>query len=275
MTIVARPQKPSNTAAAELLERYRPLIYSTAKKWARRDGMAIEDLVQEVSLALWQYHQEHPDAPGAHLKGVAHDAAREALRRGSSVDRPLSRKRLRIWKMVSLEVLMEDEAGWDAVEGSLIRRRRYGELPFPTEELALARVLYSELRDRLTPRQREVLALLLQRYTLAEVARALGLCPSRTHRLIQVIRCNLQLLCAAPLPPPPPDPEWATVKEAAEVLGLSRRSTTRLCREGKIPGARRVERPDRRGMQWLIPRPVGLSPKTEQPAQETVQGRFF
>lgn len=57
-------------------------------------------------------------------------------------------------------------------------------------------------------------------------------------------------------PLPDRDTGWATAAEAAGELDLSRVRVISLCRQGKIVGAQRVERPDRRGTRWLIPRPV-------------------
>jgi excisionase family DNA binding protein len=163
------------------------------------------------------------------------------------VDRPLPRGRERTWQVVSLDLLMEDQAGWDAIEGSLIRRRHHGELPSPTEEVALARIMLQALRDRLTPRQRQVLELRLQGYTREEIGARLGLGQTRVNTIITIIRRRAQPLWEEE-PVPAPEPAFATTDELARELHLSRVHVIRLCRQGKVPGARRV------GKRWLIPR---------------------
>ncbi len=244
------PVQAAGDGAAARLEAFLPLIRATSRRWARRlgrDGALAEDLAQEATLALWRVLRERPDTPASYLKDVADHAARDALERGRSVDRPLPRERQRTWQVVSLDLLMEDEAGWDAIEGSLIRRRHHGELPNPTEEVAIASVLYREIRDRLTPRQREVLELRLQGYTREEIGARLGLGQTRVNTIITIIRHKAQPLWEEE-PTPASEPAFITTGELAQELHLSRVHAIRLCRQGKVPGARRV------GKRWLIPR---------------------
>ena len=163
------------------------------------------------------------------------------------MDRPLPRERQRTWQVVSLDLLTEDEAGWDAIEGSLVRRRHQGELPSPTEEVALASILYRDLRDRLTLRQRGVLELRLQGYTREEIGARLGLGQTRVNTIITIIRHKARPLWEEE-PALAPEPAFITTDELAQKLHLSRVHAIRLCRQGKIPGARRV------GKRWLIPR---------------------
>ena len=247
------PVQAAGDGAAARLEAFLPLIRATGRRWARQlgwDGALAQDLAQEATLALWRVLREHPDAPAGYLKDIADHAARDALRRGKSVDRPLPRDRERSWRVVSLDVLIEDEPGWDAIEGNLIRRRRHGELPSPTEEVATARIMLQDLRERLTPRQREVLELRLQGYTREEIGARLGLGQTRVNTIITVIRDRARPLWEEE-PAPAPEPAFITTDELARELHLSRVHAIRLCRQGKVPGARRV------GKRWLIPRLAG------------------
>ena len=86
MATITRPQEEVNTAVEDLLERYRPLIQGTAKRWARYHPDRWEDLQQEITLALWQVLHKRPDAPINYLVPVADNAASKYLSRGTSID---------------------------------------------------------------------------------------------------------------------------------------------------------------------------------------------
>ena len=224
--------------AAARLEAFLPLIRATGRRWARRigrDGADAEDLAQEAALALWHVLRERPDAPASYLKDAADHGVRDALARGKSVDRPLPRERQRTWRLVSLDALMEDEPGWESIEGSLIRRRRHGELPSPTEEVVTARIMLRELRERLTRRQREVLELRLQGYTREEIGARLGLGQTRVNTILLIIQKKAWHLWEEE-PIPAPEPIFATAHELARELNYSHVQVCRLCREGKVPG---------------------------------------
>ncbi|MBU2008719.1 MAG: sigma-70 family RNA polymerase sigma factor [Chloroflexi bacterium] len=249
-TILTRsPVQAAADSAAARLEAFLPLTRAVARRWARRmgwDGTRAEDLAQEAALALWRVLQERPDAPAAYLKDVADHAARDALERGKSVDRPLPRERARTWQVISLDLLMENEGGPDTIEEALARRKRRGELPSPTEEVATARIMLRELRERLTPRQGQVMELRLQGYTREEIGARLGLGQTRVNTIITIIQKK-----AGPLwqeePVPASKPVFMTASELAREMKYSHVQACRLCREGKIPGARRA------GKRWLIP----------------------
>lgn len=236
-----------------------PLVVATALRWAHRHRRDAEDLGQEILLALWRCLRDRPDLPVTYLAQVAEHAPRDALRREKSVDKALAHdgRRREAQQLASLEALMEDEVGWQELEFRLARRPRRVGVPRPTEELALARLVVAQLRARLTPRQRQVLGLRLRGYSGLEIMRRLGLAStSNVPRMMGVIRRQFRELWEDSLPLPDHDTGWATTGEAAGELNLSRVRVISLCREGKIVGAQRVERSDRRGMRWLIPRPV-------------------
>jgi excisionase family DNA binding protein len=142
---------------------------------------------------------------------------------------------------------MEDEPGWESIEGSLIRRRHYGELPSPTEEVAIARIMLRELWECLTRRQQEVLELRLQGYTREEIGAKLRLGQTRVNTILLIIQKKARPLWEEE-PIPASEPAFITTRELAQKLHVSRVHAIRLCRQGKIPGARRV------GKGWLIPR---------------------
>ena len=250
-TILTQPSVlAAGNGAAARLEAFLPLINATGRRWARRlawGGAEAEDLAQEAALALWRVLQERPDAPAAYLKSVADHGVRDALALGKSVDRLLPRERERAWQVVSLDLLMEDEAGWQTIEGSIIRRRRHGELPSPTEEVATARIMLQDLRDCLTSRQRQVLELRLQGYTREEIGERLGLGQTRVNTILLIIQKKARPLWEEE-PPPAAEPVFITARELARELKYSHVQVCRLCREGKVSGARRA------GKRWLIPR---------------------
>ena len=189
MTTVTLP--PGTVAATERLQELRSLTRRTGRRWARRldlDRGDAQDLAQEAAIGLWQGLLERPDAPMTYLKDVARHAVRDALKRGKSVDRPLHMGRTRAIHINSLEAMMEDEEDWDNVEAAVIRHRHRGELPKPTEEAALAGVLYQDLRDLLTQRQRQVLELRLQDYRWVEIGDELGISITRVKQIIACIR---------------------------------------------------------------------------------------
>jgi len=247
MTTTLSPQPPvqaGDDGVAARLEAFMPLARAVGHRWARRDDK--EDLAQEAALALWRILRERPDAPASFLQIVADHAARDALRRGKSVDRPLPGERERTWGVVSLDTLMKNETGWGAIEGSLIRRRRHGELANPTEEMALAWMLYDDLWDRLTSRQRQVLELRLQGYTRKGIEAKLGLCHSRVNIIITIIQDKARSLWEER-----PGPAYATVTEAAHELGMDRKTIKYYCQRGML------EAVCEHGI-WLICRPLRL-----------------
>jgi DNA-directed RNA polymerase specialized sigma24 family protein len=230
-----------------------PLARAVGHRWARGDDK--EDLAQEAALALWKILRERLDAPASLLQIVADHAARDALRRGKSIDRPLPRERERTWRVVSLDALIEDKVGWQAIEGSLMRHRRHGELPNPTEETALARVLYCDLCDRLTSQQRQVLELQLQGYSRKGIETKLGLSHTWVNTIINSIRDKAQSLWEE-------RPAYATVTEAARELGMDLKTIKYYCQRGMLEALREQG-------HWLICRPLRLR-DSRDPAVATV-----
>ena len=223
-TTLTKPHVQAAGNVAARLEAFLPLIHATGRRWARRIGRygAAEDLAQEAALALWRVLRERPDAPAGYLKDAADHAVRDALARGKSVDRCLPRERQRTWRAVSLDALMEADPGWDAIEGSLIRRRHYGELPSPTEEVAVARIMLQDLRCCLTPRQRQVLEFRLQGYTREEIGARLGLGQTRVNTILLIIQKK-----AGPLwdeePVAAPEPIFTTAHQLARGVEIQPR----------------------------------------------------
>jgi hypothetical protein len=143
---------------------------------------------------------------------------------------------------------MEDEADWQAIEGSLIRRRRYGELPNLAEETALAWVLYCDLCDRLTSQQRQVLELRLQGYSRKGIRAHLKLSRTAVHTIINIIRDKARSLWEER---PEPGPAYATVTQAARELGMDPKTISYYCQRAMLEALREQGR-------WLIRRPFRL-----------------
>jgi len=187
-------REPKDAPAAQRLEMYWPLIRAAVWRWADPGRWDHEDLVQEAALAVWLVLRDRPDVSVSFMRVVADHAARDSLIRGRSVDRVLvggKKKGGRIqnpWSLVSMDALQEDPMRWRTFESRLVgmARRSGGDLPSPTEDLAVAQILYKELWDTLTPRQRSVLDLRLAGYTQADVARRLRsartVCTSSSRR---------------------------------------------------------------------------------------------
>lgn len=154
---------------------------------------------------MWRLLRKRPNAPVALMRQVAQYAARDSLSRGHSIERPLvqgnkgSRPKRNPWAFGSLEAIQDDKLRWQAFEAWVVARGR-GDLPRPTEELAVARIMYEELRNDLTPRQRAVLELRYQGFTRAEIAARLHLSSTRLHNIIAAIQNRAQCLWAEPEP---------------------------------------------------------------------------
>ena len=142
-----------------------PDIRALARTWSRDSPDAREDLAQEVRLAIHRELLANLDSPRNHLFQRARHVIIDYRKRGKSVDGKLNRthRRRQVWKLASL----------DADPG--VARAVQSRQPRPVEDLALARVAYDELRERLTERQAQYLALRLQGYQGTEVDCLLGL----------------------------------------------------------------------------------------------------
>ncbi len=212
-------REPKDAPAAQRLEMYWPLIRAAVWRWADPGRWDHEDLVQEAALAVWLVLRDRPDVSVSFMRVVADHAARDSLIRGRSVDRVLvggKKKGGRIqnpWSLVSMDALQEDPMRWRTFESRLVgmARRSGGDLPSPTEDLAVAQILYKELWDTLTPRQRSVLDLRLAGYTRADVARRLRIRENRVHYIIKAIQARAKgvweeprvrtcVMCGAMLP---------------------------------------------------------------------------
>ena len=142
-----------------------PDIRALARTWSRDHPDAREDLAQEVRLAIHRELLANPDSPRNHLFQRARHVIIDYRKRGKSVDGKLNRthRRRQVWKLASLDA---DPGVARAVQSRQLR---------PVEDLALARVAYGELRERLTEQQAQYLGLRLQGYTGREVDCLLGL----------------------------------------------------------------------------------------------------
>ena len=80
-----RPQEPFET----LLHRYRGLIYSLCKRYARR-GVEVDDLIQDSSIAIWRVHEKILPLPqvqqAALVWKIARNAIIDTLRRTNETD---------------------------------------------------------------------------------------------------------------------------------------------------------------------------------------------
>ncbi len=177
-----------------------------------RGSFDFEDLVQAATLEVWKELKEYPDAPIGYIWQVAYRAAIHVLRQGKSVDSP-GAARHDNYQVLSLEALLESRDGQDT-EDALARRRRYGEIPKPTEDIAVTRVMDYELRKSLTPRQEQVLDLRLQQYSESEVAAVLGITQESVSD--HVLKIRERALAAWGDKPQPPPRVKLTPEEARE-----------------------------------------------------------
>jgi len=178
-----------------------------------RGSFDFDDLVQVATLEVWKELKDYPDAPIGYIWQVAYRAAIHVLRQGKSVDSPGAARRAN-YQVLSLEALLEHKDGRDTVDDALARRRRRGEIPNPTEEIAVARVMDYELRKSLTPRQEQVLDLRLQQYSESEVAAVLGI--TQVSVSAHVLKIRLRALAAWGDKPQPPPRVKLTPEEARE-----------------------------------------------------------
>ena len=146
----------------------------------------LEDMVQEATLRVWIKLKDTPDASEGLIWTVAYRAAYDFLIRGTSVDKPKPLGKVH-YIVDSLEAMMDGKDGPDTVDDALARRRR-DELPDPTEDIAVARIMEEELRECLTPRQRQVLTLHLRGCTEYEIGDVLGIVQSWVSRTVTAIR---------------------------------------------------------------------------------------
>ena len=172
-------------ASPELLQRIEerltaldPDIRALARTWSRDHPDAGEDLAQEVRLAMHRELLANPDCPRNHLFQRARHVIIDYRKRGKSVDGKLNRthNRRRVWQLASLDA---DPGAARAVQSPQLR---------PVEDLALARVAYGELMERLTRQQAHYLARRLQGYSGREVDAFLGLSANQGVTIRQKIR---------------------------------------------------------------------------------------
>ncbi len=151
-----------------------------------RGSFDFDDLVQAATLEVWKELKDYPDAPIGYIWQVAYRAALHVLRMGKSVDSPGSARRAN-YQILSLETLLEHKAGQETGD-ALARRRRRGEIPNPTQDIAVANLMGEELEPYLVPRERQAFLLLLREYQAKEIAVALGISGGYAQRLVMGIR---------------------------------------------------------------------------------------
>ena len=140
------------------LEDLQPLVRAIARQWSRDRPAEEDDLAQEIATRLWLVLRRRPDAPHEYLAAAARHAALDYRTRGPSVDRLSQSGRQHPWQMVSLEALLDED---DEETGHLPGPHR-GDGASPVEDMVVARLLYDQLRERLTPRQAAFLILRLR-----------------------------------------------------------------------------------------------------------------
>jgi len=184
----------------------------------------LEDMEQEARLRVWIKLKDNPDAPVGLIWTVAYRAAYDFLIRGTSVDKPKPLGKVH-FIVDSLEAMMEGKDGLDIIDDALARRRR-NELPNPTEDIAVARIMEKELRERLTPRQRQVLTLHLKGFPEQEIADVLGIVQSWVSRTVTAIREKAKVVWGDT--PPKPTRVKHSPEERRELrrLGNRRRHKT-------------------------------------------------
>ncbi len=164
--VLAPPQietKPSIQSTEDRLAALEAYINNAVRhcgKWDR-GSFDFEDMVQVATLEVWKELKEYPNVPNGYLWQVAYHAALQVLRRGRSVDSPGAARQAK-YQILSLEALLEHKDDRDTVDDALARRRRRGEIPNPTQDLAVANLMREELEPYLVPRERQAFLLLLQ-----------------------------------------------------------------------------------------------------------------
>ena len=168
----------------ETLTKLDPEIQKLAKHWARECPDDWEDLAQEARVAIYLELKAKPASPRTHLFRQAKHEILDYRKMGKSVDGKLHKtyKRTHIWGLVSLDA---DPVAVVAANSTLYFKPHQLR---PVEDLAVTRVAYEELRDRLTEQQRQCLSLRLQGYKQRETDVLLGLSHRRGARLRDEIR---------------------------------------------------------------------------------------
>ncbi|MDP3955270.1 MAG: hypothetical protein Q8Q15_02820 [bacterium] len=81
-----------------------------------------------------------------------------------------------------------EEDDLDSLRDVIARRHRRGEIPNPTQDIAVANIMREELEPYLVPRERQAFLLLLQEYQAKEIADVLGISGAYAQRLVMGIR---------------------------------------------------------------------------------------
>jgi hypothetical protein len=178
------------TREDDILQELDPDIQELARRWSRDRPSESEDLAQEARLAICQQLRENPYSSRKHLFRRAKHQILDYRKRGRSIDSKLNRsyKRGLTWEVVSLDFWPVD------IIDTLAGRYSASQELLPAEDLAIPRVLYSELRAQLTDTENRYLALRLQGYTCRETNTLLGLTAYQGVKVRQSIRLRARYL---------------------------------------------------------------------------------
>ncbi len=181
----------------------------------------LEDMEQEARLRVWIKLKDTPDASEGLIWTVAYRAAYYFLTRGKSVDRPVPLGKVH-YIVDSLEAKIEGKDSPDTIDDALARRRR-DELPNPTEDIAVARIMEQELLKYLSPQQLEVIPLLYKGFKEREIAQLVCRNESWVSLTVRAIREKATAVWGdTPLKPAP------TPEEVRETRLLANRRKVRL-----------------------------------------------
>ncbi len=187
---------------AERIQELERDIQKLAWRWSRDCPNDCDDLAQEVRLAIYHKLVEAPDSPRTHLFREAKQAILDYRRKGKSVDGRLHRgfRRQVVWRLVSLD---EPDVVPAEYSGLYFRPHQLR----PVEDLALAKVAFETMMERLNEQQGQYLSLMLQGHNGLEVNALMGLTQWGGERLRKEVKLQAEdnmRPARAPTPPGPP-----------------------------------------------------------------------
>ncbi|MDD5094391.1 MAG: helix-turn-helix domain-containing protein [Dehalococcoidia bacterium] len=226
-------------------EELQPVMSRIAYHWSEDCPADRDDILQEMALKLFLVLRRRPDAPREYLIAAIRRVPLDYRARGSSVNKLYHKKRRRHWRTLSLDAILDESEG---VGGRRYHPRWGDGHNSPVEDIVVAELMHSQLKERLTLRQAAFLELRLTGYGVDEVGKQLGLNRCQTNNVAIALRAKAKTLWEADGPVPGTD--YATVEQAARELGVSPITVRGYCQRGLLAGTLK------QGQQWLIPRPV-------------------